>query len=921
MTTSLEIVPTSSTLSVDDGLDVESAHEHETIQNDNNNRYSNHQTRQKSIAQDQDHNQAQRSSGSLHNNNNHNISIGHKNPNPSLPSETRTANSSQASTSASEPVPSTVSVKLLSQAPVRNIKSATISIKDTIAVSIVNDPLDNPDNIEVVQQSDTTLPIYEEEVDLHNTSTWSMAPTNLLGTFEDANMNEEQLLLSPDYANDGHIINNAEGKGNGKHNNKTSPVGVEAFSDENPNSGQGAKNSADAASRKQATSITFQHKIEIPRFTMTQELQRNLPQPVVDRCSIYSVIHGVNGEVKDMASQDQNCNTEEPKDEGSALVREVVGPTKSAPRQEVKKKNLAVLDEEKFLLAAIVSRDDDEMMNRACPASFAEATGEIDAMTVNDVGYQGNHSENPLSVVANSRTQLWKPSRSWWEARSGKNPWIEPNLHNKRWRYLWPLIHYHKFLAKCIKKLKRNDVDVKTSNSPVSAFLRVEVCAVSDHLASVSKFSSEQWTDALPEFNGWIDSDIESEERLREIVSTLPMRNLTEPTDVESPILRSSIDVFFLRSMASNREQLSSVQDYGASDSFSAASSSNHRHGNASIDRRHPSVGGANRPPRHGTRGARPGRNMNGRKNFGGKQRRHQMMNGYNAGQSHMMPPSMMQPHGMYDPYHAHNTSQYSQPHPEGDYYYNGWAAPHPMNASVDYNPDGSYHFDQSMDMSYYNINENSFVQPSGTWNQAYAAPMGVQHAEDMSHCSDQASQIVEPEGVSLSFLGPQGGQLPPNVPRQNGVYTPSKNMNQRGSPSSQSPYWGHLTNMMPGLSSPGGGPGGHLPNSPYNHPDANMNGGAGNANYARPLLFNGVAPPTHGVPPSPATQFCSQSNPASQAYWMQQNPMMGYHSSNHVVNTSFTPVEESPSLSKDPSESSSPATTQECSSQGEKTL
>ncbi len=60
-------------------------------------------------------------------------------------------------------------------------------------------------------------------------------------------------------------------------------------------------------------------------------------------------------------------------------------------------------------------------------------------------------------------------------------------------RYLWPLIHYHKFLAKCIKKLKRNNVDVKTSLSPVSAFLREEVCAVSDHLAATSKFTSEEW--------------------------------------------------------------------------------------------------------------------------------------------------------------------------------------------------------------------------------------------------------------------------------------------------------------------------------------------------------------------------------------------------------------------------------------------
>lgn len=39
-----------------------------------------------------------------------------------------------------------------------------------------------------------------------------------------------------------------------------------------------------------------------------------------------------------------------------------------------------------------------------------------------------------MTDLSQSRTQLWKPSRSWWEAKSGKNPWIEPNSHNKRWR-------------------------------------------------------------------------------------------------------------------------------------------------------------------------------------------------------------------------------------------------------------------------------------------------------------------------------------------------------------------------------------------------------------------------------------------------------------------------------------------------------
>ena len=123
-------------------------------------------------------------------------------------------------------------------------------------------------------------------------------------------------------------------------------------------------------------------------------------------------------------------------------------------------------------------------------------------------------------------------------------------------RYLWPLIHYHKFLAKCIKKLKRNGVDVKHSVSPVAVFLREEVCSVSDHLASVSLFGSEEWMDCLQHFDGWVDTSVQAEERLRQLVAALRLRPLQEQGDVESPLLRSQIDEHFLRSMAVARMEL-----------------------------------------------------------------------------------------------------------------------------------------------------------------------------------------------------------------------------------------------------------------------------------------------------------------------------------------------------------------------------
>lgn len=123
-------------------------------------------------------------------------------------------------------------------------------------------------------------------------------------------------------------------------------------------------------------------------------------------------------------------------------------------------------------------------------------------------------------------------------------------------RYLWPLIHYHKFLAKCIKKLKRNGVDVKTSVSPVSVFLREDVCAVSDHLAAVSLFDSERWMECLGHFKGWMDTSPEAEARLRGLVGKLKLRALSEPGDVDSPLLRSQIDEHYLRAMADARAQL-----------------------------------------------------------------------------------------------------------------------------------------------------------------------------------------------------------------------------------------------------------------------------------------------------------------------------------------------------------------------------
>ena len=82
----------------------------------------------------------------------------------------------------------------------------------------------------------------------------------------------------------------------------------------------------------------------------------------------------------------------------------------------------ALIDEEAWLLETVGTRDTEERLPAVCPPTFLQAMGE-------------REYENPMQALSGAtRTQLWKPSRSWWEAKSGKNPWIEPSSHNKRWR-------------------------------------------------------------------------------------------------------------------------------------------------------------------------------------------------------------------------------------------------------------------------------------------------------------------------------------------------------------------------------------------------------------------------------------------------------------------------------------------------------
>jgi hypothetical protein len=92
----------------------------------------------------------------------------------------------------------------------------------------------------------------------------------------------------------------------------------------------------------------------------------------------------------------------------------------------------ALLDEEWWLMSAIASRTPEEIaLNQSTQllTTFYEAMGEKESSS------SASATEaNAASASSSSRTQLWKPGRSWWEAKSGKNPWVEPVVHNNRWR-------------------------------------------------------------------------------------------------------------------------------------------------------------------------------------------------------------------------------------------------------------------------------------------------------------------------------------------------------------------------------------------------------------------------------------------------------------------------------------------------------
>jgi hypothetical protein len=446
--------------------------------------------------------------------------------------------------------------------------------------------------------------------------------------------------------------------------------------------------------------------------------------------------------------------------------------------------------------------------------------------------------------------------------------------------------------------LKRNQVDVKTSPHRVSAFLREEVCAVSDHLASVSKFDSDDWMDALPKFHGWIETNSENEKILKKIILVLPMKKLCESKEeLDSPIFRNLIESSFEKAMIINKEQLSSLVEYQCSDMNGSSKPPALQNPNTKkLDSSQFNPKG-NRPPRHGGKGnSRPPRAS--KKHFGSRQNRLSNGNHHGMTQQHIdMSMNSCYPYGAY---HQMNQSvHYMPPRHESEMYYgqNGWV-PQMVH--------GNYSF---LDQSMMSTDMSAYYQPAEfhmNWN-SHDASMCSYHVEEMSQCSDQASQICAPEGVSLSFIGPTGSRA-----QVDGCKTPAKVKGLGTNTAPPSPAWGHLASAA--LSSVGS-PSAQNPSSPqhmiYDRPGSAR---ANNTFYEngpiKPFInYYATAQPGMPVPPSPATQFhISQTNGHHHPYFT--NFHVPHHSSQR--NGSTFPHKEG----RHGSDSSSSATTESSSTE-----
>lgn len=233
-------------------------------------------------------------------------------------------------------------------------------------------------------------------------------------------------------------LKSTAGKSTGSTSTKPSPTSVLGFDTVDASSPPATKNGEVLQLDNGITVL----RMSLPHFQLHEDLSGELHQGLIDRVSFYSIVRDINKEAADAAMSDPRGKLYNDEALMSNNVNAKNGKVHSHPIRSKEGENIlvlackndgeesqkpsmgaALLDEEWWLLSAMASRSPEEVaLNHASalPPTFSEALGEKDSSTGDS--------------TSSSKTQLWKPGRSWWEAKSGKNPWVEPVVHNNRWR-------------------------------------------------------------------------------------------------------------------------------------------------------------------------------------------------------------------------------------------------------------------------------------------------------------------------------------------------------------------------------------------------------------------------------------------------------------------------------------------------------
>ncbi len=427
---------------------------------------------------------------------------------------------------------------------------------------------------------------------------------------------------------------------------------------------------------------------------------------------------------------------------------------------------------------------------------------------------------------------------------------------------------------------------MKSSFSPVSVYLREEVCAVSDHLASVSLFDSDEWMDCLQHFDGWVESSEEAAKHCRKLVATLRLRSLHEPRDVDSALLRSQIDEQYLRAIVNARAQLTgnetSKDEKKTTKEPMRRRERNHT-GSSKSSLSISSVDAEAPRPRHIST-----HNAKGRGPSAGLPRNWQ---GYNPHQGWWQN-GWQQHHPSYhygDDASVHSTLSCDTSYSHGYLNtFNHGAVPHhpPYYNSMMYGQHHGIHGGPHGAYPSAAVPANPPIYPGDAYDPQHMDPAGWMRHPSMGHYHSTESPVVpgtpggpaESEDTSVA-----ADHNPPVLP--DGPQNPDESFDTHRTPYKpnpnhvpMSPYWGHLqdhaTLSMMGLSSPPGS----IPPTPHRsvEPSANQEDMStadikNNVN-AQPLLLRqqyygyGYGSREGYAPPSPATQFM-MSPQASFAY------------------------------------------------------